>query len=101
MNNTITPELQKQIEQEAKSSAANFCYHPGSSENEDNESAYTTGASRYAALWQAAEARADRYEKALREIQSKVRKTIFPAKACTEIDRHITELLTPKTSSDE
>lgn len=50
---------------------------------------------------QAAEARADRYEKALRAIQAKVRKTIFPAKACTEIDRHITELFTPKTDSNE
>lgn len=105
----LTLELQKQIEQEAKSSAANFNYYPGSEECGDLESAYVTGASKYALKWQAAEARAARYEKALREIQAKAKRGIFPhlpvetmgAQMCIEIDGYITELFTHKTSTGD
>lgn len=105
----LTTELQKQIEQEAKSSAANFNYYPESSEFEDLESTHVTGASRYAVLWQEAEQKADRYEKALKEIQAKAKNGIFPhlpvetmgAQMCIEIDRYITDLFTPKQPTDE
>lgn len=131
MTTSLTLELQKQIKQEAKSSAADFCYHPGSSENEDLESAYVTGASKYTALWQAAEAsakargeiitqlnnrltnietalreaeaKADRHEKALKEILSQ----LAPLCLKTHIAWRNTaielcnEALTPKQTTDD
>lgn len=63
----------------------------------------------YADKWQAAEQRAERYEKALKEVQAKAKRGIFPhlpvevmgAQMCIEIDQYVTDLLTPKTGSDE
>lgn len=65
----LNEQLQAQIEQEATSSAANFHYYPGSEQFEDMESAYETGAFKYALEWQQSEQRAARYEKALRLIE--------------------------------
>jgi hypothetical protein len=65
MSNTLSPELQKQIEQEAKSNAANFLFHPGSSECEDLESAHITAASKYALKWEQAEQLIEQMAKAL------------------------------------
>lgn len=65
----LSKQLQEQIEQEAKSSAADFNYYPGSTECEDLESPYTTAATKYAALYETALARAERAEKALRLIE--------------------------------
>jgi hypothetical protein len=48
MENKLPVEIVKEIEQKAKSSAANFNYHPGSSETEDIEAAYVTGATEWA-----------------------------------------------------
>lgn len=58
---------------------------------------------------QAAEQRAERYEKALFEIQFKATSAIFPhlpvetlgAQMCIEIEKVATEALTSKTGSDE
>lgn len=105
----LNKQLQAQIEQEATSSAANFHYYPGSEQFEDMESAYETGAKKYALKWQQSEQRAARYEKALKEIQAKVNKGIFPhlpvetmgAQMCIEIDQYITDLLTPKQGTDD
>lgn len=44
----LPAEVKKDIEIKAKSSAANFNYYPGSSEFEDLESSYITGATAYA-----------------------------------------------------
>lgn len=94
----LNEQLQKQIEQEGKSSAANFNYFPDSTECEDLESSYATGASRYAALWQAAEEKAARYEKALKEIAAHTGGLIPQKHEMIAIAR---EALTPKTGEDE
>lgn len=67
---TLTPELQKQIEQEAEANTLNF------KDNNDYQGGiiqgykdgYEVAGDKYAELWQTAEARADRAEKALKEI---------------------------------
>lgn len=160
MSKELTPELKKQISQEAQSSAANFHYYPGSEVYEDMESAYETGATKYALKWQEAEQKikeltqwkkeaswlldpllewgqgrkdiplgnditkeilrraklftegeqkAERYEKALFEIQFKATSAIFPhlpvetvgAQMCIEIEQLATRALTPKQTTDD
>ncbi len=101
----LKEQLQKQIEQEAKSSAADFNYYPESTECEDLESSYATGASRYAALWQAAEEKANRYEKALKEIRAWELTTGSKIKVkhldiLKDIMETVNKSLTPKTSED-
>lgn len=100
---TLSPELHAQIEQEAKSSAANFNYYPESNECEDLESAYVTGATKYTSKWQEAEQRAERYEKALKEIQEHIKNVLKGNTAVNimGISLIISEALTPKTTNDE
>lgn len=96
----LNEQLQAQIEQEAKDEAKKMtarvpAFRIG------YEAGHYDAAEKYALKWQEAEQKATRYEKALKEIQAKVRKTIFPAQACTDFDRYITELLTPKQTTDD
>lgn len=70
MTTNLTPELQSQIEQEAESRTARL------NDNNDfqggiiqgNKDGYEAGAEKYALKWQEAEQRAERYEKALKDI---------------------------------
>lgn len=92
----MTPELQKQIEQEAKKEAEKLkgrvpIYRYG------YEAGHCDAAEKYAALWQAAEAKAERYEKALREIYGHA--GFVPHKH--EMITIAREALTTKTSTDE
>lgn len=124
MTTNLTPELKKQIEQEAAK------YESATQHEGLGPAIYADGAIAYAECWQTAEAdkvklnrmlksavdtgkkaieRAERYEKALREIQAKAKQGIFPhlpvetmgAQMCIEIDRYITELFTHKTSTGD
>lgn len=117
LNEQLSPELQKQIEQEAKSSAADFNYFPGSEECEDLESAYTAGATKYAEKLQEAQQLVERYEKALKAIISPIaylqRKAVdegaildgqmaqYLANNVSFLQAIATKALTPKTGSDE
>lgn len=100
----LSKQLQEQIEQEAKSSAADFNYYPGSTECEDLESSYTTAATKYGLLYETALARAERAEKALREIKELA---VFPKTenesgvAIYNILKICEAALTPKTGEDE
>lgn len=101
----LTAQLQAQIEQEAKSSAADFNYFPDSEECVDLESAYVTGATKYAEKWQDAEQRATE----LRIISTKQRnlleKFISRHEAGLLPDRFIYDeiksYLTPKQTTDD
>lgn len=71
----LNEQLQKQIEQEAEDYAsvqigdkAKFIGHHDSRRWDDAKEDWEAGAEHYATLWQAAEEKADRYEKALKEI---------------------------------
>lgn len=109
----MTPELQKQIEQEAKEYAQKRCDDFEGKKHLHRKTllmyAHQSGATGYAEKWQAAEARAERMEKALREIKFKATSAIFPhlpvetvaAQVCIEIEQLATETLTPKTGTDE
>lgn len=106
----LSKQLQGQIEQEAKSSAADFNYYPGSTECEDLESSYTTAATKYAALYETAVARAERAEKALRDFAKQIkmhcnkmgiRSVVIQCIANRMEELDITEALTPKTGEDE
>lgn len=65
------------------------------------------GLTQYAALWQAAEEKAARYEKALKSTLIDLQKNINPMleqmgmHPLTLMEREISESLTPKTSEDE
>lgn len=104
----LTEQLQKQLDAEAKGEAKKLTgrvpiFRMG------YESGYFDGAETYALKWQAAEQRAERYEKALKEIRAKAKRGIFPhlpvetmgAQMCIEIDQHITDLLTPKQTTND
>jgi hypothetical protein len=111
MRKEITPELQTQIEQEADAITAklkdNTDYQAGYSKG--YEDGYIAAGGKYGIKWTAAEQRAERYEKALKLVQQMAKNGIFPhlpvetmgAQMCIEIDRHITDFLTPKSSTDE
>lgn len=94
----LTPELQKLIEREGDGRAEGFETKLLASVAKVE---YEIGAEIYAEKWQRAERAKERYEKALKEIHTKARKTIFPAQACADFDRYITELLTPKQPTDD
>lgn len=99
MTTNLTPKLQKQIAKEAASSAANFHYYPDSEEYEDMQSAYETGAKKYALKWQEAEQRAARYEKALQLIEQMSDPGDY-WKAICDMKAIASEALTLKTSSN-
>ena len=98
--------LQQQIEQEGLSKASDFGYDPGSEGYYDLKISYERGASKYAALWQAAEEKVQRYEKALIKIVSlscKVdsRDAILELKSIASMAvAKEQETLTPKTDKD-
>lgn len=103
----LNEQLKKQIRNEATSSAANFHYYPGSEQFEDMETAYETGAFKYAEKWQSAQQLVERYEKALIKIVSlscKVdsRNAILELKSIASMAvAKENEAPTPKTGSDE
>lgn len=72
MTPTISPELIAKIEQEARSSAANFHYYPGSEAFEDLESAYETAAKKYALKWEQAEQKIDKLTDILDEARLQI-----------------------------
>lgn len=90
MTTNLAPELQTQIEQEA----AKLYPLIG---HVKKKIGYETGAKKYAEKWQEAEARADRYEKALKEIYGHA--GFVPHKH--EMITIAREALTPKTSIDD
>lgn len=94
----LSKQLQKQIEQEAKVGQHTY---PGTDYghgfNKGYDSGYKIAGEKYATLWQAAEVRAERYEKALKEIYGHA--GFVPHKH--EMITIAREALTPKTSTDE
>lgn len=107
----MTPELQKQIEQEAKAGQHTY---PGTDYghgfNKGYDSGYKFAAEKYADLWQAAERRAERAEKALKEFARQIkmhcnkmgiRSVVIQCIANRMEELDITEALTHKTSTDE
>lgn len=105
----LNGQLQQQIEQEAVHEAS-MHFHPQYSPDQNTACRinYKNGASRYAALWQAAEEKAARYEKALNYIatfnltsevdQIDLSDAKYGYNAIIETAR---ETLTPKTGEDE
>lgn len=95
----LNEQLQKQIEQEANKSASRL-FNTHSKFIARTE--YALGAERYAELWQAAEEKANRYEKALRQINSLA--TISDLKPGSvrgaEVCRIAKDALTPKTGEE-
>lgn len=94
----LKEQLQKQIEQEAIDGAnakGNTDYAYGW--NKGYEAGYEAAGEKYAEKWQAAEARAERAEKALREILA-LRKSVG---AAYDMQIIAIEALNPKTSTDE
>jgi hypothetical protein len=113
----LNEQLQKQIEREGDGRAEGFETKLLASVAKIE---YEIGAETYAELWQASEVsakergeiitqlnnRLTNLETALREIQAKAKRGIFPhlpvetmgAQMCIEIDGYITDLFTPKTT---
>lgn len=104
MTTNLTPELKKQLDDESKEYATMFKYG-----KEYRQNAHFDGAKSYALKWQEAEQRAERHEKALRDIKGKAMDGIFPsipienmgAQMCIEIEKIATEALTPKQTTDD
>jgi hypothetical protein len=126
MSNTLSPELQKQIEQDAEHYAnvqvgekAKFIGHHLSHRWDDAKGDYETGAFSIAEKWQESEQRAERYEKALKAIRDwqlpptgqfwdddKTKPMSYAACYGSNGERDFmrniaNEALTPKTSNDE
>lgn len=93
----LTPELQKQIEQEAEQ------YESATQHEGLGPAIYVDGAIAYAEKWQAAEARAGRYEKALRQLREHIlrcHKVLTNPNGLVMLPI-IDEALTPKTTNDD
>lgn len=107
----LNEQLQKQIEQEAVHEAS-LHFHPQYSPDQNTACRinYKNGASKYASLWQAAEEKAARYEKALKNFARQIkmhcnkmgiRSVVIQCIANRMEELDITEAITPKTSEDE
>lgn len=112
----LNKQLQEQIEQEGNDRAEGWV---NKMKAQIAKTEYELGAEKYAALWQAAEAKAERYEKALKAIRDwqlpptgqfydndKARPVSFSACYGSNGERDFmrniaNEALTPKTSTDE
>lgn len=106
----LNKQLQDQIEQEAIDGTKVRAESEGDiGWNQGYERGYEAAGEKYAEKWQEAQQLVERYEKALKEIQAKAQRGIFPhlpveimgAQMCIEIDQYVTDLLTPKTGSDD
>lgn len=95
----LQEQLKQQIEQEAKSNAANFNYYPESEECEDLESSYITGATKYATRAITAEAENERLRKALEEILNTNHDN--HEKVIVKVKSIATEALTQKPTTNE
>lgn len=96
----LNEQLQRQIEQEAASDASSYGYATGTEVDEDLQSVYRYAAGKYAEKWQAAEQRADRYEKALNLISQMSDPGDYWVAIC-KMKSIAADALTPKTVSDE
>lgn len=106
MSNKLSPELQAQIEQEAEHYAnvqhtekAKHIDHPQSHRWDDAKEDWEAGATTYASLWQEAEQRAERYEKALKQIEQMSDPGDYWLAVC-RMKSIASDALTPKTSTD-
>lgn len=105
----LSKQLQAQIEQEAKDYAQKRCDDFEGKKHLHRKTllmyAHQEGAKGYASLWQEAEQRAERYEKALKEIRSWELTTGAKIKVkhldiLKDIMLTVNKALTPKTTND-
>lgn len=108
MSKELSSELQVQIEQEAEDRTArlkdNNDFQAGIIQG--NKDGYEAAGEKYSLKWQQAEQRAERYEKALKEIRKWELATGAKIKVkhldiLKEIMQTVNEALTPKQTTDE